>query len=336
MKKNIGKNRSFSKEFIVFFILFLLLSVFIFQYLARIHNEFGFRQFSNLSIESCREPLILHPDIFSNNTIILDDWNKNEIKESGFSLITPNSWKVDNSCGKPFCVSSPDISFYPVEKGARISVTMYLKTLKLPSENWMNPDNLYEVLQSFFSCKYLTLNDQPTISSPTNKEKTRTAYYVEGKEANYILITEVWSPELESVTRDILKTFTSGPIQEKIIGNTGPYNRMPPSNIPYRISFEDMQIQNKKVLNGIFSSKTIGYTFTANKNDFMTFRLLEQTNIDMLSETSMELYGYGPTAIKKENYLEFRVPITGRYFLVLINNSAKENRPFQMSVSITR
>jgi hypothetical protein len=333
-----------SSHFITAIAVISLLALLVVYYWARINNKFGLKSFTQFTLEQCREPIILIPKAYTDSMSADNQWKHVEDSELGISFTAPADWTIDSSCGKPFCLKSPNLNYSTVNTGARISVVMYPKNQQLPGGTWKLPNNLFDQLQSFFSCNYFLLNGQPVIGTRNENFKDFTVSYVEGNQANYVIQKEIWSDDMTSVTNQIFQTFRSIPIKEKIVGNTGPYDGIPSPVIPYSsMQFQDIPIQNIQSVKGNFQTintpehlNLAGYTFVAHKYDAVSFQLFDANGINGFSDAEMELYGYGPTVLRGETYMEFRAPITGRYFLVVRNLTSIANASFQLNIRTTR
>lgn len=315
---------------ILVWILLILLSLVV-MYWAKSHEQFGQKRFVHFSLPYCREPLFFSPKKITSPMQDIKGWVEFKDTDLGFLIKKPETWKIDNSCGAHACVNSPDL-FFPEHggqpQGGRITITRVPKTHNFEEQPFYYgrvPTNIYSFAQALFSCHFVEINGAHAVQQIVDKPERRLVYFIEGDFYIYIVEPQVFfqNTTLENTLSAILASFT--PVLLQDTKATDPYTGNPSPQVPYKgLDFPEVDISSTRQIADEFSrvdmqlgERIKGYTFLANYGEKIEFTMIVPGSINMMNDTTMELYSYGPTVLRGENRLEWRPPVTGRYFLVV-------------------
>lgn len=336
--------RTISRTFLLLSSILIVCCVATFLYWAKLHDKFGLSGFSRIQLEQCREPLFIVPKQLSIGTSSIQNPKVISSDELGFRMTIPGDWVRNDSCREEYCVNNPNIQFHGYGKnGAAIGITSYSRHASMPDHSGKPVTNITGFLKRVYGCSYGTLGIHPVvIHTVAYPDYTTKYYYIETPQLFYEVGVTVLSPEYKTLSDEIvgsLEFYTGAPT---FIGSMDAYTGVPSPQVPYHgIEFQDIDIYSHSVIRGgvfktiqAYSESFAAYTFVAFKGDVVTFTVRKPISLDGIDAT-VELYSYGPTVLRHESNLEMRVPVAGRYFLVLKHPGKKET-PFDLHIRIRR
>lgn len=324
---------------VIIVILLLLLGI-AGYYRAKVTERFGLKRFTSFTHPYCMEPLI---NIFEplSQEELGEGWDVVVDKEIGVELHVPAELLISAiECRTHLCLRSRD---YNGNAGQLVTLTRVDKRLGFPYEQYFY-DILPTSIASYFlqqkNCSYGKVGEYHSIRQKDREKLNRYVYAIDADEAAYIISTENPSHDRNwdrSLTA-IVANFRTIPIESKEIGNMGPYTGVYSPRIPYKnIVFDERDVYEDRQINGtFFSSKIQGITFIAYKGDLINMEMIVPGTINVMTEVNIEIYSYGPTVLKGEGRLEWRAPVTGRYFLVAKDTLREaQGRPYWLRTKIS-
>jgi hypothetical protein len=297
------------------------------------HEKFGFQRFVDFTLPTCREPLFVMSQKLSLKQLPLD-WEIYKDEVLGYQINKPIDWTVDRSCGAQACINSADLKFYDSGKptGGRIQVRKVSASHNFSRESfsYSNPTTVLEYVGEMFKCSFVDINGLHGIRQISYGAEKHQVYFVESGNNIYIIEPQMYSQStvLQQSLDSVLSSFSTIAIVPGPIGDTGAYNGIPSPQVPYEnIVFNDINVHIARQTNGELKSDIPfnGFTFAAFEGETIVFTSLLPGSMNHADFVEMELYSYGPTVIKRQSYLEFTVPVTGRYFLVVKGKSGANN-----------
>lgn len=333
MKKNVKKTapRKLRGFHLVVIALLLLIGA-IGYYRAKIHEQFGLKRFTSFTHPFCMEPLMNVP-VALETRFPGQSWDVFADPELGVELQIPVDWKVTYDCPTHMCTSSQD---FDGTHGQIVRIARIDSRIGFPYEHFYfarQPTNILSYLLGQKDCAYVKVGNLYGIRQFDRTSYRRTIYALDAGVSTYILTTENFDNDekADKTLEAVVSNFVAIPIEPKIVGDLGPYRGIPSPRVVYKtLEFKDVDIYSSRQIDGKLVSENRksdgglrGYTFAAYKGDKIEFTLIVPGSINVLSDASLELYSYGPTVLRGEGRLEWRVPVTGRYFLVVKDASNK-------------
>lgn len=341
MKKSV-KNRSAKRNargFHYLVLIFILLIGIIGYYWAKTHEQFGLKRFTSFIHPYCMDPLINRQAVLQ-TTFSGQSWDVFADKDVGIELRTPADWWVSDDCRAHMCASSPD---FDGKNGQIVRITRVDKRLEFPFEQFYfgrQPTNSISYLFGQRDCAYVEIGGLHGIRQRDSTPYKRSIYALDADAAAYILTTENFDNDAigDQNLEAVVSNFRNIPVESKFVGSLDSYTGVPSPMVPDKnIYFEDRDMYERALIQGEFSeTKVKGYTFTAFKGDVITFELIVPASINPMPDTRLEVYSYGPSVLQSAGQLEWRVPVTGRYFLVVKDvSNMKDLRAFWLRTRIS-
>ena len=287
-------------------------------YWTKVHEKYGLKRFTSFTHPYCMEPFVNFSKELSKKGLG-NAWDVIADKEIGVEMHIPAEWFATANCRAHLCVSSPT---FDGKQGQVVNIIRIDRRLGFPYEHYYadtQPANILAFLLGQKNCAYVKVGDLNGIRQTDREQLRRFVYAIDAASSSYIITTENVSRDsnADRMLEAIVANFRAIPIESKYVGDMRPYTGEFSPKVPYKnIVFDQRDVYEEKQIAGEFSETKIhGFTFTAFKGDMINFELLVPGSINPMSDTRIEIYSYGPTVLKGDSRLEWRVPVTGRYFL---------------------
>lgn len=307
-------------------------------YWAKVHERFGLKRFTTFAHPYCMEPFMNNPKLLSWEGLG-EGWDVVADKEIGVELHVPAEFMISSiECRTHMCLRSPD---YDGNTGQLVTLTRVDKRLGFPYEQYFYgsaPTGVVSYLLNQKNCSYVKIGEHNGIRQKDREALNRNVYAIDADNASYIITTENPSHERnwDAALSAVVANFRVIPVEPKYVGDISPYTGAYSTRIPYKnITFDEHDIYEDRQISESFSpSKILGITFIAYKGDLINMELIVPGTINVMSDVYIELYSYGPTVLRGEGYLEWRAPVTGRYYLVLKDGSTTPTRSYWLRTKI--
>lgn len=317
-------------------------------YIFRMKQMLGFKRYVEFNVTQCIEPLLFLSRSKTKETAqIPSEWETHTNKDIGYSIYIPNDWIVKNTdCMSAYgeCVYSPKSEVHPTSifppslyvTGGRLDIRRFDKNYDFEKLSWdIIPHNFLDFLK--IQCDYYKLNNLKAVERRRTHKKGHRDIFIDAGKYVYVLDLEIGPEDNESleIFQKIISSFTYIGIEERPNIEVAPYSGKPWQSVPYQgLNFIEIDIYNLKQRAGELEDLDYhqdnlpldGYTFVAYEGDGLNFIVDELRWLTPKNELSVrtELYGYGPTVVRGDSRIGWKVPVTGRYFWVIKSSGTND------------
>lgn len=347
-----SKRSILSKPSLIIIIALILTLLFSIIYYLK-SNNILLKSYVNFKIPSCLEPIWVSSESVDSK-IELTEWPE-YAGDAGYTINVPKNWNEIKDCNEfDKCFKSDDINYggNPTKRGVWLSNGINL-SIRFVDKNYdfggrYMIDVYGKLIESLkdVNCSYFNINGNKVVDR-SEKNRNKRVVFVESNNGVYIL--EFDYADESSKTNDeinnVISSFkTTIPVEVKNKESVLPYSGVPSPRVPYKkLNFEVIDVYKTKPVQQSFNNQdyTIdglavdGFTFVADKGDVINIIGKDGGNTGNGIDIRLELYSYGPTVIRSESFSSFKVPVTGRYFLVVKSTQDSKDKDYSLEFRIS-